>query len=254
MTPQHLDDDALSATLDGEATPDEQAHVDACPACRARAAELRAAANLIGAPLAVVDPGARDAAIAAALVAAPTPLAGRRRARPPGWLVGAAAAVVALGILVPLVNRTSRSNDGADTAASGSALSKSTESRAAQDSAASGAASPMLAPAPAGADLGAIAGDDELRDRVLDALRAPAPAAPTSTTAAAASGDADPCTTAVTGRDPALGALRLDARATLDGTPVRVLVFELRAEPSDLRALAVTDACDVRRSVTFPAP
>jgi hypothetical protein len=250
MTPQHLDDDALSATLDGEATPDEQAHVDSCPACRARADELRAAANLIGAPLAVVDPRARVAAIAAALVAVPTPLARRRRARPPGWLVGAAAAVVALGILVPLVNRTSRSDDGTNSAAGGSALSKSTESQAAQDSAAAGAVSPMLAPAVT--DLGALEGDDDVRDRVLAALR-DRPPAPTTTTASA-SREGDPCLATVTGQDPDLGPLRLDARATVDGAAARVLVFELRADPSTLRALVVTDACAVSRSVRVPAP
>jgi hypothetical protein len=253
MTSEHLDDDALSATLDGEATPDEHAHVEGCAECRARVQELRRAANAIGTPLAAVDPARRDAAIAAALLAQPTLLASRRR-QPPGWLLGAAAAVIALGILVPLVNRATGSGDsGADQASSSArSLSKATES---QDSAATGAA-PLFAAAPP--DLGVIASEADLRERVLEALQPPATdvAAPSSTTSAAsgASNAADPCEGRLTADDATLGALRLDARATIDGTPGRVLVFEVRDDPATLHALGLTDGCDVLRSATFPAP
>ena len=40
----------------------------------------------------------------------------------------------------------------------------------------------------------------------------------------------------------------------MDGAAVRVLVFALRDDPSTLRAVAVSDACAVARSVSFPAP
>ncbi|MCU1485388.1 MAG: hypothetical protein JWN67_2134 [Actinomycetia bacterium] len=255
MTPEHLDDNALSATLDGEATPDEHAHVDACTTCRARVDELRAAANAIGTPLTAVDPVRRDQAIAAALLALPTPLASRRRRQPPGWVLGAAAAVLALGILVPLVNRSSGSSDdrSATAAADGNARSKALESPEAQDS--SGAAGATQLFATDSVDLGPITSDDELRDRVLDALRTPAPGTPTSTTApATASTVADPCVATLTGKDATLGALRLDARATVDGNPSRVLVFDAGGDPPTVRAFAVTDACDVLRSTTIPAP
>ena len=95
---------------------------------------------------------------------------------------------------------------------------------------------------------------ETMRDRVLATLDAPAP---TSTTSAAASSGAstaaDACTTTLTEQDPTLGSLRLDARATLDGTPARVLVFDIGGDPPSLRAIAVTDDCAVVRSTTFPA-
>ena len=256
MTPEHLDDDALSATLDGEATPDEHAHVEACAACRARVDELRAAANAIGTPLAAVEVARRDEAIAAALLALPTPLAARRRRQPPGWVLGAAAAVVALGILVPLVNRSSgssRDDSTTSAAADSGARSKAFQAPEAQDSSGAAGASPLFATDSA-ADLGPIISDDELRDRVLQALRTPAPAVPTSTTAATASTVADPCIAELTGKDATLGALRLDARATIDGTPGRVLVFDAGGDPPTVHAFAVTDACDVLRSARFAAP
>jgi hypothetical protein len=256
MTPEHLDDDALSATLDGEATPEEHAHVEACATCRARVDELRAAANAIGTPLAAVEVARREEAIAAALLALPTPLASGRRRQPPGWVLGAAAAVVALGILVPLVNRSNGSSadrSSSSAAADSNARSKALESPEAQDSSGAAGAAPLFASAPA--DLGPINGEGELRDRVLEALRSPAPDAPTSTTSAAAgSSVADPCLAELTREDPTLGAVRLDARAVVDGTPGRVLVFDAGGDPPTVRAFAVTDACEVLRSATFPAP
>ena len=84
MTTDHLDDDALSALLDGEATPEEAAHAGECEACTVRAAELRAAARAIAHAVAPVDPARRDAAIAAALGARVVSLDARRR-RPPAW-------------------------------------------------------------------------------------------------------------------------------------------------------------------------
>jgi hypothetical protein len=51
MTLSHLDDDALSAALDGEATAEEQSHLTGCAACQARLATFRAVAQAVGAPV-----------------------------------------------------------------------------------------------------------------------------------------------------------------------------------------------------------
>src|SRR5690242_15956422 len=60
------DDELVSAVLDGEATADERALVEADPASRQRLSELRAARDLVAAPIAV-PAAARESAIAAAL-------------------------------------------------------------------------------------------------------------------------------------------------------------------------------------------
>lgn len=112
MTTDHLDDEAISAHLDGEATSAESAHLASCGACSTRLAELRAASAAIGAPVAI-DGDRREAAIAAALAEAPAPpsaaadarvvpLSSRRRGIP-SWLAAAAALLVVVA-LVPLVN------------------------------------------------------------------------------------------------------------------------------------------------------
>lgn len=60
------DDELVSAVLDGEATPDERALVEADPAARRRLAELRRVRDLVAAPVPVAG-SVREAAIAAAL-------------------------------------------------------------------------------------------------------------------------------------------------------------------------------------------
>lgn len=113
------DDELVSAVLDGEATDDERARVEADPAARRRLAELAAVRDLVAAPV-PVPAGARDRAVAAALaqfdlgaadadpggvdpaapaIAAPVDELGARRARRDrsgrgGRFLAAAAAVV----------------------------------------------------------------------------------------------------------------------------------------------------------------
>lgn len=62
------DDEIVSAVLDGEATADERARVDADPAARRRLAELADVRRHLAAPVAVPD-DAREQALAAALAA-----------------------------------------------------------------------------------------------------------------------------------------------------------------------------------------
>jgi len=116
-TSDHLDDEIISALLDGDADgePDAAAHLRACDRCSGRQAELAGArAALAAARVEPLDELARRRLVAAALAAAGAdPAAGVRAVTPIGrsrWarrhpaLVGSAAAVVlALLVGVPFV-------------------------------------------------------------------------------------------------------------------------------------------------------
>ncbi|HLY83529.1 MAG TPA: zf-HC2 domain-containing protein [Acidimicrobiales bacterium] len=67
MTDPHLDDEALSAALDGEATAAEESHLESCPACRQRIDVLRSVALAVGGPVPPRPAAAVDAAVGAAL-------------------------------------------------------------------------------------------------------------------------------------------------------------------------------------------
>lgn len=109
MTDDRLPDDELvSAYLDGEVGDDERRRVESDPVLRARARELRAAAEAVASPVTTLDEvTARrlvDAALAAAAGEPPVgaaPTASRRR-RPLAW-AGAAAAVVVGLVLVSVL-------------------------------------------------------------------------------------------------------------------------------------------------------
>ena len=122
-TSDHLDDEILSALLDGDATgdaveagPDATAHLLACDRCARRQAELASArAALAAAPVELLDDLARRRLMAAALAAAEAsppaeapggvaPIGESRWARRHPALIGSAAAVVlALLVGVPFV-------------------------------------------------------------------------------------------------------------------------------------------------------
>ncbi|MCU1373328.1 MAG: hypothetical protein JWO68_614 [Actinomycetia bacterium] len=255
MTGDHLDDDALSASLDGEATPAESAHVESCAECRARADELRAAANAIGTPLPAVDGTARDEAIRAALLSLPTRLESRRaRWQPPTWAWGAAAAVLVVAVLVPVLGRGG-SDGSTNTAASG--RQEKTQRSTADSSAGASTLSAPAGPVDAG-DLGSV-DDGQLRNEVTAALQVPAAAtagpnaydqaAPTTVVPA---GPPPPCVDQLRAAQPNLGALRLVARATLDGRRARVLVFDGPGEAPSLWLYAVADTgCAVFQQETL---
>jgi hypothetical protein len=112
-------DELVSAYLDGEATPEEVARVDADPALSARVAELGAVARAVAAPVPPPPASVRDAAIARALAAATTVDLGaerRRRSRTGLWVASVAAAVLAVLIAVPLVARIAGDDGGTTTA------------------------------------------------------------------------------------------------------------------------------------------
>jgi hypothetical protein len=121
QTSDHLDDEILSALLDGEgAGPDAAAHLRACDRCTARQEELAGArAALAAAPVELLDDLARRRLVAAALAAAAAPPAadapavtpiGRARwaRRHPALIGSAAAAVLAVLVGVPFVMDSGR--------------------------------------------------------------------------------------------------------------------------------------------------
>ncbi|HEY4410437.1 MAG TPA: hypothetical protein VGO87_11185 [Acidimicrobiia bacterium] len=99
-TPDHLNDETLSALLDGDPTaaaPDVGAHLGACDRCAGRQAELAGArAALAAAPVEPLDELSRRRLLAAAVKAAPPQ---RRWAQRHPALIGSAAAVI-LAVLV----------------------------------------------------------------------------------------------------------------------------------------------------------
>lgn len=114
MDTSHLDDDALSASLDG-ALDDAggRTHLSGCATCAARRDQLAAArAALAGAPAEPVDDLARRRMIAAAVVeAGPAMIRRRPWYQSPALAGGVAAALLALFAAVPFVTG-SRSSSG----------------------------------------------------------------------------------------------------------------------------------------------
>jgi hypothetical protein len=152
-------DELASAYVDGEATPDEVARVDADPTLLARVAELRTVAAAVAEPVDPPPAEVRDAHIAAALAAADEPAertgapadlaaerAERDRHRRRLVALSVAAAVLVAVIAVPLLARL---GGGGDTE---TATVEDRESSAAEES---GAAPTTLAEQDAGGEAGA---------------------------------------------------------------------------------------------------
>jgi hypothetical protein len=171
MNTNHLDDEALSAAIDGEAEAGALVHLATCAACRRRLEALRAAASAVSTPPPRPSPLEVDRAIAAALDAALEPAAGspdssgggRRRAaivalfpRRPAIAALAAAAVIVLAAGITGALRwngsSSRSNESVSLAHPGAP--KSFSSAGAPVGAGPGAAASGV-PVLAGPDLGA---------------------------------------------------------------------------------------------------
>ena len=121
MDTSHLDDDALSASLDGTLEDGAgRSHLDGCAVCSARRDQLEAARTaLASASVEPVDELTRRRLVAAALDAAG--LVSRRPAwyQRPALAGGVAAAILALLVAVPFVtgDRQSADHAGSDTAA-----------------------------------------------------------------------------------------------------------------------------------------
>jgi hypothetical protein len=235
-------DDLASAHLDGATTPEEGAAVTRDPAVLARLEALRSARDRVRATAAQdpVDPGRREAAIAAALAAfddagaaeaagdgAVVALAPRRgvRALGPRWrALGIAAAVALVAVAVPLLTRLG-SDDGEDLASSGDAG----DERTIEESTAAAGGPPADAgfDAPASSTpLGTFGSVDELAAAVqVEVVQRTAAA----TESALAAGDdvsrPQPCAAEVEERAGDRGRA-YEGYATLDGSTVVVLVLE----------------------------
>jgi len=145
----HLDDERLSALLDGLAEPSDAAHADGCPDCTARLAGWSQARRLVAAAPAVAPETRREAAIQAALAtfdasgdrsgSGPIDLAAARRRRLGGLGSGRGAAAAAAAIVMVAGLAFGLSRIGHDhtvksagpTAASPSATSKAATPRSA---------------------------------------------------------------------------------------------------------------------------
>lgn len=245
MTDTHLDDEAISAVLDGEATPEEAAHAERCTECTLRLTELRDAALLVGAPVPPLDATRRAEAIAAALGSQPDTVAPIRRRLPPAWLGVAAAMIVAVAA-VALLSRGGADSEEKQTAAGAGADSTSAATSATP--APELQADTFASAAPAGpidggdlGDLAAVDVDQTVRDAVdRQQTTAAAPAPSASGGAAGARTASPPCADQV----EAAGMLVYFASGELDGTAVTVLVYDDGAA----RTLDVvaTDGCVIR--------
>lgn len=117
MTTNRYDDELLSAIIDGEASAEQVASVEADADARQRLAAMAAAVEGVAAPVPPATPERRSASIAAAMAAATpaspevTSLSAKRHERdverkrkvPAGWLVAAAAAVLLFVLGIPLL-------------------------------------------------------------------------------------------------------------------------------------------------------
>lgn len=278
----HLNDDALSAILDGDEVPGAD-HTATCASCRGRLDALSAAAAAVGAPPAPPDPGRREAAVAAALAAAGatddgTATAGAgaeeepagavatlpRRRSAPRWLLAAAAAIAVAALAVPLAT----SDDGDDRVATSSG-DHDTFAGGAGGGAATSEGTPGVAD---GGDLGAIGAGTDLRPVVhqaldgrergagltadgtgLDASSSAGTEESTAADRAPSSAAAAPvaCLDAARDRHGAVGSLVFRATATFDGRPAVVLAF-LHDDRLVARVLAV-EGCDLLTFQAFDA-
>lgn len=250
----HLDDEAISAVLDGEGALEEVEHLDRCATCAARLAALRDASLLVRTPVPPPSDDERAAAIARALAGTTATVIPLRRRRPlPVWL-GAAAAAIAVVAGIGLATRAGRDRyQGSDTAA-GTFEQKSADAAGATTTA---GATDLF-------DAGDIGDIDvrTLRSTVEDALSASArdsaaasgPSAPSLAAPApeaAQTQRAVACEQAVRKDYPDLGALRYRAVGRLDGEDVEVLAFDGSARRW-VYVVAASD-CAIRNQTTYSA-
>lgn len=234
-------DDLASAHLDGLTTADEAARFVAEPALATRVEQLRAARAALRATDHAVDPARREEAIAAALAvfddSKVTPLARVGRSAPSRralQLVGAAAAVILLALLVPLVSRL---DSGSDDTATFHETGKALDSSSGGDAFSAAASTTTLAADGRVSDLGSFAELPELADAVRARLGPDATAA-MEAAPSVAPGASTLCTAAGQPGEPPYDYVAL---AELDGRLALVIV---RAEPDGGQSLLVLDRQD----------
>ena len=256
-------DEIVSAYVDGAATPDERARVEADPALVARAATFRSIHTALAAPDVPADDDLRQALITRALAqtaaigATVHPLR-NRRATALGPIVAAAAVIaMLLGLGTLLVG----SQDGGDSDSASTAAA--TDSFDAQDKLGAPAAGATagaglgVRPAPTAEAakgtpfyLGGFANEIDLRQAVAVARDQTATSAATTSPsrAAATTGDTAQC-----GRTDPPGATIYSA--DLRGRPVTVVVTQTRADLFDnATCVGPLDLLSLQPPLTFGDP
>lgn len=262
----HLDDETLSAYLDGVGgSADAPTHLAGCPACAARLEHLATASRAVATAPSPLAAARRDAMLEAALGAAAPEVEARTvaegGARRRSWLV-AAAAVVALGVAVPVVG-SQLGRGGVEeqlaTDTGGSAPEAATEMAQVPPAPGTDLGELDLAALRQGgpaleqlrAQLGGERGDEYDRESGT-ALDAPAlgegPGQAASEANPAPLGDCEP---PVRAERPELGPLTTAASATVDGELVNVLAFT-SGEPGSLLAVIVTASCAELAAIALP--
>jgi len=176
-----VDDEVLSAVLDGAATPDERARVQASPEALARLEQLSAASAAVSAPVPPLEAEVADALVARALDEAdratgpaepvplrrPEPRPAQERAWPArlGVAVGAAAAIVVLVVAVAGLAGQGRSSSSDSAQGSGGQVTAD-DAVSAESADASGVAGGSSAPDPP--DLGALVDAGAVLDRYAE--------------------------------------------------------------------------------------
>lgn len=177
---RHLDDEALSAVLDGESTPEEAAHGRSCERCASRIDRFRVVAAAVAAAVPPMPTGLADRLIADALgaeePAAPVVAIDRARTRSrrglPTWLA-AAAVVAVLAISLPLLARlgTGSSSDEAGVKGDGATEAEAEDGSARDEAALESAATTTSPPRPVDAgDLGDLSSVPAVRAAVQRGL------------------------------------------------------------------------------------
>jgi hypothetical protein len=270
----HLDDEQLSALLDGEASAGDVQHADGCPDCRQRVASWRATIEKLavrpGPVAAVQRQAAVEAAVKAGLAAVepaptpspdqPIPLADHRRRRAAfSWprLAASVAAVVAVAGIAVAISHIGGDGPNPSSTAAGAAR-PTAGSRAAPASGSPGQSSSSSAPTVIVAlgryqDPGGVVA--ALRAR-LDSTSGTASIQPTATVPSpnpqpVAAATPAPCLAqAVSGAKAAPQSIPvLDATLTYRGSPARAYVFDV----ADGHAVAVVGVpgCRLLAAATF---
>jgi hypothetical protein len=262
-------DDLVTAYLDGEATPDERALVEADPDLIERATLLRAVSDLVAAPVdidRVLRNAHIDAAVAASTTAQNVIAIDTRRAR---WrdarVLSAAAVVLAALVAVPIaLGSRDRSDDTATAISSINRLADDSTARLESSDVSDGSAgaagaaqaddSDMAEAAVAPAEplaLGPVTDVEDLETRVRALESRLAPAAPAAddaySTTLTAESLADLACAAATGDADGLGIATIGT-ARLDGGDVAFAVT------LDFTRLIVVDAatCELLHDVALP--
>ena len=237
----HLDAEAHSAALDGQATADEQGHLAGCPACRADVDRFAVVARAVGAPVPGQPSSEAESALARALAAAGpmsqvVPLASRRRWIDTRYVLASAAVLLVVALGATLADRATRSHS---TTAAGSL-------RASEDTAAGyGQVATTLAP------FGAGTGPGQPGPAQAAGGGAAGAAGPTTTSAASASPAGLPATLdgGDLGNQTAVGPLVTIVQAALDGERTTA------PSPTGQPALAQpTAACAANAAAVSPVP